>query len=77
MVRVQGSQVDNHFGEMCKKDTGKRRGPNRHNSFSFIHMYIHCLGHFSTLSPALSLCPHPTPASMQNLFCPFLSFVEE
>jgi hypothetical protein len=41
---------------------------------SFIHMCIHCLGHFSPL--------HPTPpsplnlplASRQNLFCPFLQF---
>jgi hypothetical protein len=35
--------------------------------YSFTHMYIRCLGHFSSLPP--------TPlSSRQNLFCPFLQF---
>jgi hypothetical protein len=41
--------------------------------YSFIHMYIHCLGHFSPMLPAPSLSPHP-PHFRQNLFCPLLQF---
>jgi hypothetical protein len=33
--------------------------------YSFIHMCIHCLGHFSSPNPL---------TSRQNLFCPFLQF---
>jgi hypothetical protein len=44
---------------------------------SFIHMCIHCLGHFSPLLPAPSLSPqHP---SLLGRTCPalFSNFVEE
>jgi hypothetical protein len=40
--------------------------------YSFIHMCIHCLGHFSPLPPApLFSPPHPL-TSRQSLFCPYL-----
>jgi hypothetical protein len=42
--------------------------------YSFIHMCIHCLGHFSPLYPTLSLSQHPHLASRQSLFCPFIQF---
>jgi hypothetical protein len=37
--------------------------------FSFIHMCIHCLGHFSPMTSPLTLL-----TSRQNLFCPLLQF---
>jgi hypothetical protein len=40
--------------------------------YSFIHMCIHYLGHFSPLPPAPH-SPHPL-TSRQKLFCPFLQF---
>jgi hypothetical protein len=41
--------------------------------YSFIHICIHCLGHFSPL-PLTLPSPHHPLASRQNLFCPFLQF---
>jgi hypothetical protein len=38
--------------------------------YSFIHMCLHCLGHFSLLPPS----PPSPPASRQNQFCAFLLF---
>jgi hypothetical protein len=46
--------------------------------FSFIHMFIQCLGHFFPLppTPSLTLLPLPLPsytlATRQKLFCPYL-----
>jgi hypothetical protein len=40
--------------------------------YSFINMCIHCLGNFSTLSPAHTLSHPPPLTSRQNLFCPYL-----
>jgi hypothetical protein len=36
--------------------------------YSFIHMCIHCLGHFSSLPPITTSCPLTLK---QNLFCPY------
>jgi hypothetical protein len=40
---------------------------------SFIHMCIHCLGHFNLLA-RVSPSPPFSLASRQNLFCPFFQF---
>jgi hypothetical protein len=43
----------------------------------FIYLYVHTfLGHFSPRPLPLPSLTHPL-ASRQNLFCPFLQFVEE
>jgi hypothetical protein len=46
--------------------------------YSFIHMCIHCLGHFSPILLTPSLSPHPTP-SFPGRTCSALisNFVEE
>jgi hypothetical protein len=41
---------------------------------SFIHMCIHCLGHFSPLPPTSTLSPQTPVASRYNLFCPYVEF---
>jgi hypothetical protein len=40
--------------------------------YAFIHMCIHCMGHFSHLSPGPTLSPNTTLPSRQNLFCSYL-----
>jgi hypothetical protein len=45
--------------------------------YSFIHMCIHCLGHFSPLPPSPTLSP-PTPSLPGRTCCALISnFVEE
>jgi hypothetical protein len=53
-------------------------------NFSFIHMYLQCLGHFSPLPPAPSPTPQPPlSASLppllpgRNYFALISNFVEE
>jgi hypothetical protein len=41
--------------------------------YSFIHMYIHCLGHLSPFLPTL-LFPPTHLTSRQNLFCSLLQY---
>jgi hypothetical protein len=45
--------------------------------FLFIHMCLHCLGHFSPLPPTLSLFPLPPSFPGRTSSALFSNFVEE
>jgi hypothetical protein len=47
--------------------------------FSFIHMHIQCLGHFSPFPPTPPFTPHPHPTSLpgRNHYALIFDFVEE
>jgi hypothetical protein len=45
--------------------------------YTFIHMCIHCLGHFSPLSPSLTLSPLPPSLPGRTCSAFITNFVEE
>jgi hypothetical protein len=45
--------------------------------YSFIHMFINCLGHSSPLPLALSLSPHPSLLPGRTCSALIFNFVEE
>jgi hypothetical protein len=51
--------VDQRYGKPQKKESNRNPG-NKRPFFSFIHMCIHCLGHFSPHLPLPPSSP-PTP----------------
>jgi hypothetical protein len=44
--------------------------------YSFIHMCIHCLGHFSPLPPSPTLFPPSPPSSRQSCSAFITSFIQ-